>query len=830
MSDIAVLVCCLVVGGPLAYALAVARGRRRWGVLVAGSVLAVCAAVVPAQLLLASWLVLGVLAGACLIVFAAHMVVAAWLMLRQRASHSADHQPEQLPSIAVLVPARNEEAVIDDCLASLLSADYPRDRLRVLVIDDGSEDETAALVAARMRVDERVGLLSRTSGRGGKAEALNEGLAIVDADLVAVLDADHRVGARFFRVALTRLGEERVGAVQARTSGRNWSQNMLTRLVEMDFLGLQFCFLDVKSHLRLTSVCFGTGCLFPRHVLDEVGGFDGALATEDVEISFRLYEAGYRVVFEPRAHTDNELVAEARAFLRQRYRWARGTTQAVSLHARRFLLSKRTHTREKLDFLSYLFVVGLMVGPYLQLAVYSLTLARGVAAPGASLLLVTYATMITLYYFVAAVGNQQAGDVVGLRLRTAAYLAPAMIPYYLVYGVISLRAFLDEFALARPDTTQKAERKGREQQRPARRDRVATRHTQEERLLIALLRLDCGRPALTRARLGVDWALFDTLARAHDLAGVMHAALARAGLSDLVPPETLQRWRRYRTAVLARNLCLQGHFTQVISALGDEQVDVIALKGITLLEDCGVVDCRPTFDIDLLVPRASLPAADQALQRCGFRPLAVAGSWQTQRPYRHVISEAIIDLHWDVVNIYSYLQIHRYPASELWSRSAFDRELAARRLGAEDAIVHSALHWTVHHRLRGLRHALDLTMELERHREIADWDDIVRRARMYRFKSPLWLALSSVHSLLGAPVPPNVLAALEPSLFGRMSLRGHQRHLFVDPRGGIGWGRSSMLLADGIADAARVLAANARFRGADASPEPSQASSPSRLG
>lgn len=438
-----------VVGPVLGYLVVGAVRWRRPAVLLALAGLAALVAAVPGPVLAAAWLVWAVAMALSLTVMLAYTVVSARLLLPVRPVGGPTENPG-LPTVAVLVAARDEAGVIGACLDSVLRADYPAERLRVIVIDDGSTDATAAIVSGYATANRHVRLVVRAPDAArGKAAALNDILFALDTDYVAILDSDHQIATDFFRTTLRYLADPALGGVQVRTVGRNWARNTLTGLAEMELLGWQYCFVDVKSRAGLFTPALGSGCVFRTAALQQVGGFDNSLAVEDLDASFRLYRAGRRIVFCSRTYTTHEVIADLPGFFRQRYRWTRGTIQSVRAAPRAPSGGRRVGLPQRLDTLLYPALIVMMVVPALQLATHALSTALRVRLSHGGLVVAGYAAVIVFCHLVAGLRNRSQAD--GLGPRRAAHLLPlsvGMCAYYAVLLSPTLTlAILDELVL-----------------------------------------------------------------------------------------------------------------------------------------------------------------------------------------------------------------------------------------------------------------------------------------------------------------------------------------------------------------------------------------------
>jgi biofilm PGA synthesis N-glycosyltransferase PgaC len=258
------------------------------------------------------------------------------------ASILGDRRPQRrfvcdYPDLCVLVACYNEEANIADTLASLALQDFPG-RIDVVVIDDGSTDETLAIArreAARLstpRIGMRVVPMPRN---GGKARALNHGLKETAAPLVLTVDGDS-----YLRVDAVRKVVERflsdpkntvavAGAVLVRNSRVNW----LTRAQEWDYFHGIAAVKRMQSMYHGTLVAQGAFSLYTRKALDEVGGWPECVG-EDIVLSWALLATGARIGYCEDACLFTKVPEKLGQFARQRQRWSRGLMEAFARHGR----------------------------------------------------------------------------------------------------------------------------------------------------------------------------------------------------------------------------------------------------------------------------------------------------------------------------------------------------------------------------------------------------------------------------------------------------------------------------------------------------------------
>ena len=212
--------------------------------------------------------------------------------------------PAEWPGVSILVPARNEEKVIDGLLDHLQRLDYPRDRLEIIVINDGSTDRTAGLV--RLRPERRCPQLAaaRASRQGeggrGKSAVLNRGLAVAAHPLIAIYDADNRPEPGSLKTLCRRAGRRirRLAAVTGKFRAYNKDRTLADPARSTSSRS------PSSGSSRPAAGSFSGWPFFPaptivirKDVLEKIGGWDENALAEDSELTFRIYDAGYLVKF-----------------------------------------------------------------------------------------------------------------------------------------------------------------------------------------------------------------------------------------------------------------------------------------------------------------------------------------------------------------------------------------------------------------------------------------------------------------------------------------------------------------------------------------------------
>ena len=224
----------------------------------------------------------------------------------------------------MLIPAFNEEKVIVTTVEHILASDYRN--LEVLVIDDGSKDHTAYIVRSHFVSDPRVGVISIPNG--GKANALNVGLAHAKGDVVVALDADTQFNPDTIPRLLRWFADPKIGAVAGNAKVGN-RINMITRWQALEYIVAQNLERRALSALDTLTVVPGAVGAWRRPVLAALGGFPADTLAEDQDLTIAIQVAGYKVHFDPSAIAWTEAPASFRGLGKQRFRWAYGTLQCL---------------------------------------------------------------------------------------------------------------------------------------------------------------------------------------------------------------------------------------------------------------------------------------------------------------------------------------------------------------------------------------------------------------------------------------------------------------------------------------------------------------------
>lgn len=231
------------------------------------------------------------------------------------------------PLISVLIPCFNEAKVIESSVRRILASHWPR--MEVLVLDDGSSDGTADVVRKAFAGDPRVTLLAFENG--GKARALNRGLAHIRGDVVVALDADTLFPPDTLAKLVRWFADPRVGAVAGNALVGN-RRNLITRWQALEYVTAQNLERRALAALGAVTVVPGAVGAWRRSALEALGGYPADTLAEDQDLTLAIQRAGWRVEFDPEARAYTEAPDTVSGLLKQRFRWSFGTLQCIWKH------------------------------------------------------------------------------------------------------------------------------------------------------------------------------------------------------------------------------------------------------------------------------------------------------------------------------------------------------------------------------------------------------------------------------------------------------------------------------------------------------------------
>jgi len=221
-------------------------------------------------------------------------------------------------SVSIIVPVHNEESTIKDTLESLMNIDYPKDKIEIIVVNDGSTDKTKDIVEGYN--NRGVKLINKS--KFGKAAAVNTGLRQVNSEIFGIVDADSIVDEMSVSNMLHFFDSENTGAVISLIKVKN-PRNMFEKLQHLEYIFSAFS-RKLMSNVNTLFITPGVLTLYKTEIIKRLGGFDENNLTEDLEIAMKLRYNGYNIFIETNSVTYTAVPRTFKKLWDQRIRWFRG--------------------------------------------------------------------------------------------------------------------------------------------------------------------------------------------------------------------------------------------------------------------------------------------------------------------------------------------------------------------------------------------------------------------------------------------------------------------------------------------------------------------------
>lgn len=244
-----------------------------------------------------------------------------YLSLYMEGERSNKNKLTKKPMVSILIPAYNEEKTLYKCISSTLNLDYPKDKLEVIVINDGSTDRTREIAES---FGSKIKLINQKNQ--GKARAMNNGLKICSGEFVACLDADSFVNEDTLKKMLSHFNSK-ITAVTPLLKVHN-PRTLLQKIQSVEYI----IYIFIKKCMNKINAIFvtpGPFTIYRTEVIKSLGGFDEKSIVEDQEIAYRLQKNQYKIKQSSGGEVYTESPANLKEFYKQRSRWARGTIQTI---------------------------------------------------------------------------------------------------------------------------------------------------------------------------------------------------------------------------------------------------------------------------------------------------------------------------------------------------------------------------------------------------------------------------------------------------------------------------------------------------------------------
>ncbi|WP_187646921.1 glycosyltransferase family 2 protein [Nitrosophilus labii] len=249
--------------------------------------------------------------------------------IQKSADEEDKPQKGELKRVTIIVPAFNEEVVIEKSLQSLIEQTYPN--LEILVIDDGSKDRTYVKAKKLEFTKSSRSLKVYRKKNGGKANAINFGIEHASGELIMVVDADSKLDKNAVLLMAAYFNDEEIAAVAGSVYVSN-QNSLLTKLQALEYIEGLNMVRNGQAFLKLVNIIPGPIGMFRKSALIEVGMYDDDTFAEDCDVTLKLIANGYKIEFESDAIAYTEVPEHLLDLIKQRYRWTRGILQSIRKH------------------------------------------------------------------------------------------------------------------------------------------------------------------------------------------------------------------------------------------------------------------------------------------------------------------------------------------------------------------------------------------------------------------------------------------------------------------------------------------------------------------
>ena len=236
------------------------------------------------------------------------------------------------PTITIQLPIYNEKYVATRLVDAVCAQDYPKEKMRIMVLDDSDDDTVNIMHQTVLKYQSQgfdISHVRRGTREGYKAGALKHAMKSTTSDFVAIFDADFIPPEWYLKKAIPHFTNSKIGLIQCRWGHVNENYSALT---QAQALNLDFHFLveqKAKSNSHLFMNFNGTAGIWRKECIDDAGGWHTATLVEDLDLSYRAQMKGWKCLFLPDIVVDAELPVQMNGAKRQQFRWAKGSIQCA---------------------------------------------------------------------------------------------------------------------------------------------------------------------------------------------------------------------------------------------------------------------------------------------------------------------------------------------------------------------------------------------------------------------------------------------------------------------------------------------------------------------
>ena len=264
---------------------------------------------------------------------------------------------QEFPKVSIIVPAYNEEDTIEQNITSLNKVDYPKDKLEIIIVNDGSKDNTSKIVN-RLK-GKNIAFIDNKNNRG-KAACLNQGVEESTGEFIACMDADSEVQSDILKKTIPYFRNKKIGAVTVTVEVKD-SKNFLQKIIAIEYIIGLSLFLKVLSYFSAVHVTPGPFSIYRKEVLEKIGRFDPESIVEDLEIAYRLQKGGYKIACCIATKVVTITPKTFKSLHRQRKRWYSGAIYTVMKHRNMILNSEMGYFSYIVPYSFLLIFLGLFL-------------------------------------------------------------------------------------------------------------------------------------------------------------------------------------------------------------------------------------------------------------------------------------------------------------------------------------------------------------------------------------------------------------------------------------------------------------------------------------
>jgi cellulose synthase/poly-beta-1,6-N-acetylglucosamine synthase-like glycosyltransferase len=308
-----------------------------------------------------------------LILYSMKYYAIAFASIKHRGRKDSGVDSDDLPKVSIHIPVYNDP-VVRNCIQSCSEFDYPKDKYEIFVVDD-SNDGTTEMLRKLQKKRKDFKLIHRKNREGFKAGALNVALKQSMGDIIVIFDSDYLLGTDFLKkIVQPLINDDNIAFVQTQWDYLNPNKNKISRVAMMAYNAFHQCSMPVKEKIGTAIFC-GTGGAIRKSVLIESGGWNDKSIAEDLDLTVRILNKGYRQVYLPYLKARGEVPESWKSFIKQQERWAYGTTRVMKEHLLKLFRSEGLSKKQKFDmffittgFLVFPFILGVTISTIMTMA------------------------------------------------------------------------------------------------------------------------------------------------------------------------------------------------------------------------------------------------------------------------------------------------------------------------------------------------------------------------------------------------------------------------------------------------------------------------------